>query len=95
MDDKSWETDDSFKDIFRSKLSDEIDDAEYYVNVAKDFECKCEDKNIARGFYEIAKDEYTHACFIRECMMRECIDIPEATECRFKSVEAKIKHIFR
>lgn len=43
---------------------------------------------------EMAKDEYTHACYIHDFLEKHDIDIPEAQEEEYKKLSEKMREFF-
>jgi rubrerythrin len=69
---------------------DELEDSEKYAEMS--LSCKMKgDMNGAYGFWEMAKDEYTHARFLRDRMIEEGVYHPEHNpekEKRYHKVES-------
>lgn len=74
----------------------EIADSKMYLEAATAMEDRDgTDANIVAGLYEMAKDEYSHAYFLKKYLDEHDIDIPEACEKNFKDLEVQIKKVFR
>lgn len=77
-------------------LRSEIGDSEMYLNAAIAMEdAKDADERIVSGLYEMAKDEYSHAYFLREYLLEHEEAIPEECEKAFKSLEMHIRRVFQ
>lgn len=88
-----WDNKNDMIEMFKENLPGEIDDTEKYLDLAKSL--TNEDVDIIRGIYEMAKDEFSHAYFIRKCLMIKGIVIPVETEQKFKSLEMRVEKVFR
>lgn len=75
-------------------FEDEIDDSKKYLCMAKVAE-KSGNEHDSYYLYEMAKDEYTHARFIKDFMEEHDIEIPEDHEERYHKLEEEINRIFR
>lgn len=97
MDDKLWGESVAPTSMLVDRLSDEICDVEYYLDVVDELIAKCdpEAEEAARGFCEAAKDEYTHARFIKEWLQHECVMIPEATGQKLAKAEMRLWRTLR
>lgn len=72
-------------------LSDEIKDCRKYMHMSKQA-LLMNHEELARGFCEVAKDEYTHAHFLRETLHDFGIVIPEDIETCYMKLEKTIEH---
>lgn len=62
-----------------TKFAAEMEDASGYLKMAKMSE-KLEDPDLTAGLYEMAKDEFSHADFIKMFMDEKQVEIPEETK---------------
>ena len=53
------------------------------------------DVTMVAGLYEMAKDEYSHAYFLKKYLDDHNVDVPETCEKSFKDLEIQIKKVFR
>lgn len=67
------------KHIFWHKFRDEVSGAENYMDMAEEAEHMGK-PHIAKGFKEMAKDEYTHAKFFKDLVKDDEMQPPEAME---------------
>lgn len=79
---------------FTTEFTDEMDDSKMYFEMAKSAEHMGQHE-MARGLYEISKDEYTHAHFIREMLLDNGVAIPEAAKAKWEETEERMMHYFR
>lgn len=73
---------------------DEINDANKYLDFAR-MAKKHGDEEIAEGLIEIAKDEYTHAHFIREILIDEGLEMKPGVNEAFEMLKKRVERIFR
>lgn len=81
-------------DKLADDFEDEIGDSRKYLCMAKVAE-KSGNGSDSHYLYEMAKDEYTHARFIRDFMEEHDIEIPEDQDSRYHKLEEEIERIFR
>lgn len=89
------ERDDSFDEILEHKLKEEIKDCKSYIRLARMARQHDSSRSFARGFLEIAGEEYTHAEFIKNVMMEEGIDVDEETSHKMRELKEKAEKLFR
>lgn len=82
------------KSKFKNDFPDEIEDANAYFDMAKLMEHEGQ-TSVAYGLYEMAKDEYTHAEFIRKYLIDAGIYIPSEQISMFDELEERICRKFR
>lgn len=82
------------KNKFKNDFPDEIEDANAYFDMAKLMEHEGQ-TSVAHGLYEMAKDEYTHAEFIRKYLIDTGIYIPSEQISMFDELEERICRKFR
>ena len=78
----------------KSDFADEMEDANTYFDMAKTMEHEGQ-TTAAAGLYEIAKDEYTHAEFIRKYLVDNGIYISTDQLNMFDTLEERICRKFR
>ena len=79
---------------FKNDFPDEIEDANTYFDMAKLMEHEGQ-TSVAHGLYEMAKDEYTHAEFIRKYLIDNGLYIPTDQTNMFDALEERILRKFR
>jgi ferritin len=79
---------------FNKELPDEINGAKSYLKMAKSAE-EMQHHTLARGLYEMAHDEYTHAKFIREILIDNEVQIPSDIQTTYTEVEEHMCKLFR
>lgn len=87
----------TMEELTKAMLKDfgeEIDDANKYCDMAKAAEELGWDRT-AEGFYEMARDEYTHAVFIKDVMETYRVPIPEEHHKKFHELEERIEETFQ
>lgn len=82
------------KEKFKDDFPDEIHDSNKYLNMA--IAAESEDKNtLAKGLYEVAYDEYTHAKFIHDNLVDWGCEISEKETMKWHELEERIHRKFR
>ena len=71
-------------------LMDELQSTKKYWNMAK----TAQNEEMAYGLTEMAKDEYTHAKFVRDSMMENGCKISDACEKSWQEVEEIASEMF-
>lgn len=79
---------------FKEDFLDEITDANTYFDMAKAMEHEGR-TSVANGLYEMAKDEYTHAEFIRKHLIDNGVYIPTDQMNMFEALDERICRKFR
>lgn len=82
------------KCAFKKDFTDEILDASTYCRMAKVAE-EAGDETLARGLYEMAYDEYTHAKFIHDNLVDWGCEISENDMIRWHEVKERLERMFR
>lgn len=77
-----------------TEFGDEMEDSKMYFEMAKAAE-HMNNMELASGFYEISKEEYTHARFIREMLIDHGVTIPEAHKAMWEETEERMMRYFR
>ena len=74
-------------------LPDEINDANTYLNMAK---CarQMEHHELAHYLSEMSKDEFSHATFIHEYLIKMGIPIDEEDAMNFSKLEDRFRRVF-
>lgn len=81
-------------ECLQKDFSEEIEDSKKYLCMAKIAE-SAGDYHDCHYLLEMAKDEYTHACFIRDFMLRHDMHISDVQECCYKKLEERMSEFFR
>lgn len=87
----------AIEELTKAMLKDfgeEIDDANKYCDMAKAAEELGWDRT-AEGFYEMARDEYTHAAFLEDVMEKYHVPIPEEHHKKFHELEERMEETFQ
>lgn len=84
-------------EMLKDRMHAEIGDAKMYLEAAKAMQCKkdASAEIIVEGFYEMAKDEYTHAKFMYMYMVENGIEISQECRHNLKALEEEIEATFR
>lgn len=77
-----------------AEFQDEMDDSKSYFEMAKSAE-HMGNQEIAHGLFEISKDEFTHAKFIREVLIDNGITIPDASKVKWDETKERMMRFFR
>ena len=78
------------------RLHAQISDSKMYLEAATSMdERDGTDVTMVAGLYEMAKDEYSHAYFLKKYLDDHNVDVPETCEKSFKDLEIQIKKVFR
>lgn len=80
---------DDVAERLQKDFHEEIEDANKYLCMAKIADCAC-DCESSHYLLEMAKDEYTHACFIHSFMEQHNMCIPEHHEHCYQKLESKM-----
>lgn len=80
-------------ECLQKDFSEEIADAKKYLCMSK-IAHNADDHHDCHYLLEMAKDEYTHACFIHEFMERHGLCIPEEHERCYKELEKEMAEFF-
>lgn len=99
---KDWKSDDKHKiltmddvaDNLEADFMDEISDSKKYMCMAKVAD-SAGNHHDCHYLLEMAKDEYTHARFIRGFMVEHNISIPEDQDKCYHKIEEEISKFFR
>ena len=100
----SW-TYDSVIKKFKEDFKDEINDSNTYLNMAKSLAKKEtpdmssysemeEHKDMIKGLYLMAHDEFTHARFIHHCLVDAGVTIHDDDDSAYRDLKKRIRHIF-
>lgn len=87
----------TMEELTKAMLADfgeEIAGANKYCDMAKAAEDLGWDKT-AEGFYEMARDEYTHAIYIEDVMETYHVPIPEDHKKKFHELEERMERTFQ
>ena len=82
------------------QLPEEIEDSNHYFMLAKAASCTCHEcemhnsKELADGLFEISMDEYTHAKFIHNHLMKSCITIPDDIEHKYQALHNRAEDMY-
>lgn len=79
---------------FTAEFGDEMEDSKMYFEMAKSAE-HMGNHEMAHGLFEISKDEYTHAKFIREMLIDNGVTIPESHKAMWEDTEERMHRYFR
>lgn len=82
------------KEAFKEDFPDEIHDSNKYCDMAMAAEMTGHNE-LARGLYEIAHDEYTHAKFIHDHLIDWGCEIPEKEMVEWNELKERIYRKFR
>ena len=82
------------KSYFSKELPDEIDGCCKYLDLAKVVD-NAGNAEVARGLYEMARDEYTHAKFIHDHLIDWGCDIPQEEAMKYHQMKERIFRIFQ
>lgn len=82
------------KATFKEDFCDEIRDANKYCDMAHTAEMEGHEY-LARGLYEMAHDEYTHAKFIHNMLIDWGYEIPEKEMMKWHELQERIHRKFR
>lgn len=91
---KKMMTMDDVSECLQKDFSEEMEDAKKYLCMAKIAD-GAGDHHDSHYLLEMAKDEYTHACFIRSFMKHHEMEIPLAHEKRYKELEEEMAEFFQ
>lgn len=99
-DDKTNTTSKSVKERMIDKIVDrlqaEVADSEMYLEAAAAMEKAAgTDDKLVLGLYEIAKEEFSHAYFLREYLIDHDEHIPDECEKAYQDLEARVYYVFR
>lgn len=78
----------------QGELKDEIDGCKQYYNMGMSAD-DMRHYNLSHYLYEMAKDEYTHAKFIRDYMKENHVEVTDSEESAFAEIEDLICRKFR
>lgn len=80
-------------DKIKENFPDEIHDCNCYLDMAQ--AAKADNRtDVAHGLYLIAQDEYTHAKFLRECMIDMGISVPKEEDHKYMDLEERLQRVF-
>lgn len=82
------------KDSFKEDFIDEVHDSNKYCDMAMAAEMAGHE-NLARGLYEMAHDEYTHAKFIHDNLVDWGCEISEKEMTEWHELKERIHRKFR
>lgn len=82
------------KAAFKEDFCDEIHDANKYCDMAHTAEMSGHEY-LAKGLYEMAHDEYTHAKFIHNMLIDWGYEIPEKEMMKWHELQERIHRKFR
>lgn len=77
-----------------ANFGEEIADANKYCDMGMASE-ELGWEYLAEGFYEMARDEYTHASFIEDSLTKYHIAIPEDHKKKFEELEERMEKKFQ
>lgn len=77
-----------------AKFGEEIEDAGKYCDLGVAAEALGWDYS-AEGFYEMARDEYTHAMFLEDALTKYNVPIPEDHKKKFHELEERMERKFQ
>lgn len=72
---------------------EEMHDCNKYLDMAKEAESS-NDPELMQGLYMMAHDEFTHAKFMRMCVVEEGLPISEEDAHKWKELEERVHRIF-
>lgn len=75
-------------------LTSEIDGANGYLDMAEAAE-KMDEDGLAKYLYEMAKDEYSHAKFIKYFLEKKHVSIAQDTYTKYDELCTRMKSTFR
>lgn len=81
------------KEDFKEDFSDEIQDANKYCDMAMAAEMEGHE-HLAKGLYEMAHDEYTHASFIHDNLIDWGCEISEKDMMMWHELKERIRRKF-
>lgn len=84
----------TIKNDFKEDFLDEIEDGNKYCDMAMAAE-EMGHADLARGLYEMAYDEYTHAHFIHDNLVDWGCEIPEKEMLKWHELKERIHRKFR
>lgn len=79
--------------VFKNNFSDEMKDANNYLDLAMQNEAAGNDK-VAKGLYLMGKDEYTHARFIYCNLIEHCDAMPKEQMVEWNNLNCRIHSLF-
>lgn len=82
------------KDSFKEDFPDEVHDSNRYCDMAMAAEMMGHE-TLAKGLYEMAHDEYTHAKFIHDNLIDWGCEIPEKQTMEWHELQERIRRKFR
>lgn len=82
------------KESFKEDFPDEIHDANKYCDMASAAEMEGHE-HLAKGLYEMAHDEYTHASFIHDTLIDLGCEISEKDMMMWHELKERIHRKFR
>lgn len=85
---------DTIKDAFKEDFLDEIEDSNKYCDMAMAAE-EMGHMTLAKGLYEMAHDEYTHAHFIHDNLVDWGCEISEKEMMKWHELKERIHRKFR
>lgn len=99
-DDKANVTSKSVKECMIDKVVErlhaEVADSEMYLAAAVAMEKAAgTDDKMVLGLYEMAKEEFSHAYFLREYLIDHDEHIPDECEKAYRDLEARVYRVFR
>jgi ferritin len=81
-------------EAFQEELPDEIDGSNEYFDMAQSA-MDMHHYELAKYLYAMGKDEYTHASFIHDTLVKYDIPVPEEQRASFEELKTRIHKIFR
>lgn len=81
-------------DELKQDFSEEMHDCNKYLDMAKAMRDDHEGE-MSEGLYLIAHDEFTHAEFIKKCLMEEGFAMTEDERQKWQDLKERHNHIFR
>ena len=78
----------------RKDFQEEVNDADKYYEIGSKKIADGAFSKKAKGFFEMSKDEFTHARWLRDILIMHSVEIPTADNERYEMIKERTYRLF-
>lgn len=75
-------------------FQEELSDSDKYYEIGSKMRADVAFSKKAKGFFEMSKDEFTHARWLRDILIMHSVEIPTADNERYELIKERTYHLF-